>query len=128
MVVWTTAYHPDRLVSYFLDLAEDDEEEAEMEARMPPPYELPVGLTAVNKAGQSGGGSVDMLVPNPAFDAPLIDRDGYWTGTMFVPYIRACFEWGGFPGLRGGPFAGGQWAPEFSRAELNLLTEGLQPL
>ena len=65
------AWQHQGLVSFYLNRADSDEEEAEMEAKMPPPFGLEIGLSAINKAGQSGGGGVDMLVPNAAFDAPL---------------------------------------------------------
>lgn len=116
------------LVSFYLNFAESEEEEAAMEAEMPPPYRLTIGMSGINKAGQSGGGGVDILVPNDAFDAPLIDTDGYWTGTMFVSYLRTCFKWGGFPGLRGGWYEGQEWDPEHSREEINFLTKDLIPL
>jgi hypothetical protein len=128
LVVWTPAGQHQGLVSFYLNQTGSDEEEAEMEAEMPPPYRLEIGLSAINKAGQSGGGGVDMLVPNAAFDAPLIDSDDYWTGTWFVPYIRACFKWGGFPGLKGDWFPGQHWDPEYSKAEIDFLTKDLLPL
>jgi len=55
-------------------------------------------------------------------DALLIDGDDYWMGTMFVPYLRACFEWGGFPGLRTLDEA------DRPKEELGFLTEGLLAL
>jgi hypothetical protein len=128
MVVGHWLGNTEALMSFYLNYAEDEEEEAQMEAEEPPPYDLRIGLSAINKAGESGGGGVEMLVPNAAFDAPLIDADSYWTGTFFVSYLRACFEWGGFPGLQGGRFAGRQWIPDYSRAELDFLTQDLLPL
>jgi hypothetical protein len=127
IVVWTMAWQHQGLVSFYLNRADSDEE-AEMEAKMPPPFGLEIGLSAINKAGQSGGGGVDMLVPNAAFDAPLIDSDDYWTGTWFVPYIRSCFKWGGFPGLKGSWFPGQQLDPEYSKTEIDFLTKDLLPL
>jgi hypothetical protein len=126
--IWILGPHNQDLIPYYLNRAGSKEEEAEMEAKNPHPLCLEVGMSMINKAGQSGGGGVDMLVPNPAFDAPLIDSDSFWTGTFFVPYLRECFQWGGFPGLRGGWFPGQEWNPEYSRAELNILTKDLRPL
>jgi hypothetical protein len=128
IVVWTMDRRHQVLMPFYINRAESEEEEAEMEATMPPPYGLGIGLSAINKAGQSGGGGVDMLVPNAAFDAPLIDSDGHWTGTLFVQYIRTCFEWGGFPGLRGNLYPGQEWDPEYSKEEVDVLTEDLLPL
>lgn len=128
MVVWAMALPFPQLRSYYLNRADSEAEEARLEAEMPPPYGLAIGLSAINKAGQSGGGGVEMLVPNAAFDAPLIDPDNYWTGTWFVPYLRACFKWGGFPGLAGGWFPGQPWNPEYSKTEIDFLTKDLLPL
>jgi hypothetical protein len=128
LVVWTMSRTRPDLISYFINLVESDEEEAEMEEKMPPPFGLEIGLSAINKAGQSGGGGVYMLVPNAAFDAPLIDSDGYWTGTFFVQYLRDSFKRGGFPGLQGGWYPGQQWDPEYSRTEIEFLTKDLRPL
>ena len=66
-----------------------------------PPYALPIGISAINKANHSGSGGIDILVPNAAFDTPLLDAESIWTGTFFIPYLRTCFQWGGFPGLAG---------------------------
>jgi hypothetical protein len=101
LVVCTLDRGDQELLYYYINRAESEEEEMELEEKNPPPYGLEIGLSAINKAGQSGGGGVDMLVPNPAFDAPLLDSDGYWNGTFFVPYLRECFKFGGFPGFQG---------------------------
>jgi hypothetical protein len=92
---------------------------AQMEKEMPPPYGIDIGLSAINKANHSGSGSIQMLVPNLAFDAPLIDRDDYWMGTFFVPYLRTCFEWGGFPGFNRVADS------DLPKEELNFLNDGL---
>jgi hypothetical protein len=42
----------------------------------------------------SGGGPIGILVPNDTVDAEFIDL------LPFVEYLRVCFRWGGFPGLR----------------------------
>jgi hypothetical protein len=128
MFIWILDPQDQDLIPFYLNRAGSEEEETEMEAKMPHPLCLNVGLSMINKAGQSGGGGVDMLVPNSAFDAPLIDSDSFWTGTFFVPYLRECFKWGGFPGLKGGWFPGQEWDPEYSRTELDYLTKDLKPL
>jgi hypothetical protein len=107
------------LLSFHINLAQDWDEIERMEAENPPPYAFDIGLSAINKANQSGGGSVQMIVPNPGFDAPLIDPDLYWMGTFFVPHLRMSFEWGGFPGLGRLPESDQPWE------ELDFLTGGL---
>jgi hypothetical protein len=127
LFIWILNPQDQDLISFYINRA-NREEAIEMEAKMPPPFCLEVGMSMINKAGQSGGGGVDMLVPNPGFDAPLIDSDSFWTGTFFIPYLRECFKWGGFPGLKGGWFPGQEWDPEYSKAELDYLTKDLQPI
>jgi hypothetical protein len=114
--------YPKELLSFYLNLANDWDEIARMEQEMPPPYGIDVGLSPINKANHSGSGSIQVLVPNPAFDAPLIDWDHYWMGAFFVPHLRTCFDWGGFPGLR--------QLPESDRPkeELGFLTADLLAL
>jgi hypothetical protein len=121
MIVWP-GHESDELPSFYLDLADDWDEIARMEAESPPPFGIRLGLSAINKANQSGSGAVQILVPSPGFDAPLLDKDDYWMGTLFVPYLRECFTWGGFPGL------GRLAEPDRPRDELRILTEGLAPL
>jgi hypothetical protein len=101
LVVLTLDSGGQGLLNYYLSRAENEKEERDLEENNPPPYGLNIGLSSINKAGQSGGGGVDMLVPNPAFDAPLLDSDGNWNGIFFIPYLRECFKFGGFPGFRG---------------------------
>ena len=122
MMVGWFSHHRDELPSFYLNLASDWDEMAQMEEEKPPPYGIDIGLSAINKANHSGSGSVQVVVPNPAFDTPLIDRDNYWMGTFFVPYLRSCFEWGGFPGLQ-------QLADaDRPKEELNFLTTRLLAL
>lgn len=122
MVVYWFGRYTETLVSFYLNLADDWDEMERMEKEMPPPYGIDLGLSAINKANHSGAGSVQIIVPSPGFDALLIDGDDYWMGTMFVPYLRACFQWGGFPGLSRLTEA------ERPKEELGFLTEGLLPL
>lgn len=90
------------LVSFYINYGDWDEMER-MERENPPPYGLDFGMSAINKANHSGAGSVQLMLPNPGFDAPLIDWDADWMGVFFVPYLRTCFAWGGFPGFRNLP-------------------------
>ncbi|MFN2292428.1 MAG: hypothetical protein ACK2UC_14645 [Anaerolineae bacterium] len=122
MVVYWFGRHTEALVSFYLNLADDWDEMERMEEEMPPPYGIDLGLSAINKANHSGAGSVQIIVPNPAFDTLLIDWDDYWMGTMFVPYLRTCFQWGGFPGLAS------LEEDEQPKEELSFLTEGLLAL
>jgi hypothetical protein len=121
MVVWHNPV-PDELLSFYINIAEDWDEMAQMEADNPPPYGVVVGMSAINKANHSGSGPVQIMVPNPAFDAPLMDDEGYWMGDFFVPYLRTCFQWGGFPGLRKMEAMSLPWK------ELEFLTDGLLAL
>jgi hypothetical protein len=82
-----------------------------------PRYALALAPDSIHKAGESGGDPTMIYLPDPAMDAPLHgDREGM----LFVPYLRLCFAWGGFPGLRE--------ADEPPRAELAFLTKELLPL
>jgi hypothetical protein len=121
MVSWF-GHRTDELLSFYLNLAGDWDEMAQMEKEMPPPYGIDIGLSAINKANHSGSGPIQILVPNPALDAPLIDREDYWMGTFFVPYLRTCFEWGGFPGLNRLADS------DLPKEELNFLTDSLMTL
>jgi hypothetical protein len=84
---------------------------------------LEIGPDPISKHGYSGDSPLYVLVPNPSFDAIIIDDVHHWTGTFFIPYLQTCFDWGGFPGLRHDPAAA-----ERAREELAFLKEGLLPL
>jgi hypothetical protein len=86
-------------------------------------YTFEIGPDPIHKHGYSGDAPLYFLVPNPSFDATIIDYAHHWTGTFFIPYLQTCFEWGGFPGLRHYPAAA-----ERAREELAFLKEGLLPL
>lgn len=94
----------------------------------PPFHAFPFAPDVAFKSLESGAGSMAILIPNAAFDAPIIDPGERWTGTFFIEHVQTCFQWGGFPGLRGG------WYPEqvpgapAAQAELAFLTDGLLPL
>jgi hypothetical protein len=122
MLVSWPGHRDNELLSFYINLADDWDEMARIEEESPPPYGLAIGLSAIDKANQSGGGPIQMLIPCPGFDAPLIDRDDYWMGAFFVPYLRACFKWGGFPGLNR------LEESERPKQELDILTDGLLAL
>jgi hypothetical protein len=92
------------------------------EHRQPVFYEFPFAPDIYFKALESGGGPLCLLIPNPAYDAPILDPGEQWTSTFFLQHLQTSFEWGGFPGLRNYPSA------EQPRAELAFLREGLLPL
>jgi hypothetical protein len=94
-------------------LSEEDEEDEDVDPG--PPYGLVLAPDSIHKANESGGEPTMIYFPDPAMDAAL---HGDWEDTLFVPYLRTCFEWGGFPGLRE--------SREPPRKELALLTAGLQ--
>ncbi len=112
---------------FYISRAASFEEMDQMEANPSPPYGLEFGADPITKANESGSGPIFVMVPNPCFDAPILDS-AEWGGTFFVPYLRACFMWGGFPGLRGGWYPGQTWAPSDSKSEVEYLTVGLLPL
>jgi hypothetical protein len=72
---------------------------------------------SIQKTNQSGGRPYTIRFPDLAVDAPLKGDEGYGT---FIEYLRACFSWGGFPGLR--------TSAKPPREELAYLTQGLSPL
>jgi hypothetical protein len=106
---------------YFGDLedSQDDSEDDEGDSGSedPGPYSVIIAPDSTHKTGQSGGEPYTIEIPNPAIDAPL---DGLASSTTFVEYLRVCFRWGAFPGLRA--------SANPPREELAYLTEGLSPL
>jgi hypothetical protein len=101
-------------LSFYLDLAYEDSGEEITD----PPYCIWLAPDAVHKANHSGGGPTQIMFPNLAIDAPLISDD--WDGTLFVNYLRMCFQWGGFPGWRN--------HPDYPKEEIAFLTKDLPPL
>ncbi len=103
--------------------------DAVMEAASPPASELdpddpdgdkwylPLTADPEGKYFISGGGPIGILVPNAAADAEFVDL------LPFVEYLRVCFRWGGFPGLRDylGPM-------DAIGEDIPRLTDGLLPL
>lgn len=104
---WSTVWELD-------DYAADDELE--------PPWPLDIAPDMCHKAHTSGSGCTYVPIPQVAFDARLGSADA-WDGMYFVPYLRTCFQWGGFPGL--------SFQPEeaaAAREELAFLTKDLLPI
>ncbi|KAB8140522.1 hypothetical protein F8S13_23915 [Chloroflexia bacterium SDU3-3] len=83
---------------------------------------LEVAPDSCHKSNYSGGGDSYMRIPSAGFDAPF-GSDDWWDGMCLIPYLRECFAWGGFPGLRDDPAAA-----EAAREELAFLTQGLLPI
>ncbi len=79
-------------------------------------YPLSISPDEFVKAEISTGSSYEILVPNPAADAPLKNE---WHDTTFLNYLRISFRWGGFPGF--------ERYPERLRPNeaIAFLTEGL---
>jgi hypothetical protein len=108
--------HPfnDPPLSFYADLAFNETGED----TTAPPYCIWLAPDEIQKANLSGGGPTQIMFPNPAIDAPLISED--WDGTLFVNYLRICFQWGGFPGWRN--------YPDYPKEEIDFLTKDLLPL
>jgi hypothetical protein len=103
---------------YFLDLEEDMEGEDEAEAEAGPgPHDVIIAPDSTHKTNHSGGSPYVIQFPDLAIDSPMQGEEDYGT---FVEYLRMCFRWGGFPGLRA--------STNPPREELAFLTEGLLPL
>src|SRR5262249_38526673 len=98
-----------------MDDGEEDAGEAGMEEAGP--FEAIIAPDPVHKTNQSGGDPYSIGFPSPAVDALLLGDEVYGT---FVEYLRTCFRWGGFPGLR--------TSASPPREELAYLTKGLTPL
>lgn len=95
---------------------EEDEEEwwKDVETGL---YIFEVAPDPLHKSNISGGGPIEFLFPDFAIDGKLRCDDtdyGY-----FVDYLRECFEWGGFPGLKD--------SKKPPRNELDFLTKDLLP-
>jgi hypothetical protein len=101
---------------YFGDL-EDNLDEDESDDDAGESHAVIIAPDPVHKTNQSGGEPYCIRFPDPAVDAPLRGEEDYGT---FVEYLRTCFHWGGFPGLR--------TLATPPREELAYLTEGLSPL
>jgi hypothetical protein len=60
--------------------------------------EIIIAPDDLHKAGMSGGDPYAMAVPDPRADGELLNERH---GLLFVPYLRLCFRFGGFPGYEG---------------------------
>lgn len=114
-------------IPYYASRAADFDEMDRIERENLPPYGLEIGGDAITKANESGSGPTFIMVPNPAFDSPLLESPE-WEGTFLVPHLRSCFEWGGFPGLRSSSYPGQACDSSLSKAEIEFLTRDLLPL
>lgn len=116
LVVWFDSYAGEN------DEDEDDEDGDENHeagiASMSALFSFDIAPDACHKSNYSGGGPLHIKCPNPSFDAPLISDDA-WNRMYFVPYLRVCFQWGGFPGLQFD-----ENAAQHAHKELAFLTEG----
>lgn len=108
-------YDPDSIE----DQIEEDAENSQTGQRL---YHFDLAPDACHKSNYSGGGPTCIKIPTPSFDAPLISDDE-WDRMYLIPYLRICFQWGGFPGLRSQPAAAAAAA-----TELSFLTQDLLPL
>jgi hypothetical protein len=108
---------------YFGDLEENtedgepDEDAGETGPEESGPYDVIIAPDSTHKTHQSGGSPYCITFPDPAVDARLQGEEDYGT---FIAYLRTCFRWGGFPGLRA--------SAKPPREELAYLTQGLLPL
>jgi hypothetical protein len=105
---------------YFMDLEDDmdeNEDPDEAEAAGAGSHNVIIAPDSVHKTNHSGGSPYTISFPNPAVDATLDGDEDYGT---FIEYLRICFRWGGFPGLRA--------SAKPPREELDFLTQALSPL
>jgi hypothetical protein len=103
---------------YFQDLEDGSEDNEDSdEGATEGPWDVIIAPDSVHKMGQSGGSPYVISFPDSAADAPLQGDEDYGT---FIEYLRTCFRWGGFPGLR--------VSAKPPRQELDYLTRGLLPL
>lgn len=59
-------------------------------------YVIALSPDYYHKEYTSGGPPYSMGLPTAAIDAPF---QAEWHRSMFVSYLRTCFQWGGMPGL-----------------------------
>lgn len=89
--------------------------------------------SCVKRGEMCEGGPMSVVLPSPTFDAPFYGGDTWaedyggseWDGEFFVPYLRLCFQYGGFPGIPK------DFDPDLAaryEAELSVLTRDLLPL
>ena len=94
-----------------------DDSEGDWDEESPDgPFAVDIAPDACHKANYSGGDSYRIVFPDAAIDGPVLGRD---QPQLFVAYLRECFRFGGFPGLR-----------EHASAaeEISFLTNDLLPI
>jgi hypothetical protein len=111
LVVWPPDSDDPDDYRFFGDASEQDEDAEDWHGR----YAIDIAPDVLHKANTSGGDPYQVIFPNAAADARIEGAEEY--GTL-VEYLRECFRWGGFPGLRDHP----------RPAELELLTRDLLPI
>lgn len=80
-------------------------------------YALTVAPDLYHKSNFSGGGGYAIEIPNSAADGYVLEMTGE---TTFVNYLRLCFLWAGFPGLKE--------YDEYPADLIKQLTDGLLPI
>lgn len=61
------------------------------------PVRVDLAPDALHKVNVSGGAPYAVVLPFAGADPPFVDRA---LDLPFVDYLRVCFQFGGFPGLR----------------------------
>jgi hypothetical protein len=61
------------------------------------PFRIPIAPDAILKANYSGGSPYAMACDAPGVDSLVFNE---MSCLPFVSYLRMCFDWAGFPGLR----------------------------
>lgn len=87
-----------------------------------PPFSFEFVSNVDNKAGYSGSDDYQIMIPAYGFDTPIFCY-APWTGMFLTPYLRQCFQWGGFPALAHKPEAAAA-----AREELAFLTKNVLPI
>ncbi len=105
----------DGCIEVQLDMREDDPE------LVGTSFYFEISPDACHKSNYSGGSPNAFDLPQAGFDGKL-RSDDEWDGMYFIPYLRRCFAWGGFPGLAHDPQTAAAVAEE-----LALLTNDLLP-
>jgi hypothetical protein len=96
---------------------ENDEDADDSHSEDDGTYEAIIAPDSIRKMNYSGGDPYSIGFPNAAIDGTLWADVNYGT---FVEYLRICFRWGGYPGLR--------TSTNPPLEELAFLTKGLLPV
>jgi hypothetical protein len=114
-------YSDPLVVEPYFPVVEDDQYDDEDDGEGgegPGAHHAIIAPDPVQKTNHSGGGPYIICFPDAAVDALLEEEEE--DGRTFIEYLRVCFRWGGFPGLRA--------CANPPRDELAYLTQGLSPL